>query len=152
MSWTKPIHIIIILFTHIARCPGRLSLVEKYTGHVLSRVRTCLAPWGMSTQEHTFTFCQIFFISGGNHTLITCIQYTTMATHSECELSQSWRTQFSSHGALNLNRAVMLPLPLNDAGRIRLHQDKHGQLLRRRQSKNRKGQESHHGTGYNLER
>ena len=30
----KPIHIIIILFTHIARCPGRLSLVEKYTGHV----------------------------------------------------------------------------------------------------------------------
>ena len=32
------------------------------------------------------------------------------------------------------------------------HQDKHGQLLRRCQSKNRKGQESHHGTGYNLER
>ena len=34
MSWTKPIHITIILFTQIARCPGRLSLVEKYTGHV----------------------------------------------------------------------------------------------------------------------
>ena len=32
------------------------------------------------------------------------------------------------------------------------HQDKYGQLLRRCQSKNRKGQESHHGTGYNLER
>ena len=59
--------------------------------------------------EHTFTFCQIFFISGGNYTLITCIQYTTMVTHSECEISQSWRTQFSSHGALNLNRAVVPP-------------------------------------------
>ena len=109
----RPLHIIIIiLFTHIARCPGRLSLVEKYTGHVRSRVRTCPAPWGMSAQEHTFTFCQIFFISGGNYTLITCIQYTTMVTHSECEISQSWRTQFSSHDALNLNRAVMPPLPL----------------------------------------
>ena len=64
---------------------------------------------GMSAQEHTFTFCKIFFISGGNYTLITCIQYTTMVTHSECEISQSWRTQFSSHGALNLNRAVMPP-------------------------------------------
>ena len=86
-----------------------LSLVEKYTGHVSSRVRKCPAPWGMSAQEHTFTFCQIFFISGGNYTLITCIQYTTMVTHSECEISQSWRTQFSSHGALNLNRVVMPP-------------------------------------------
>ena len=92
--------------------PGRLSLVEKYMGHVRSRVRACPAPWGMSAQEHTFTFCQIFFISGGNYTLTTCIQYTTMVTHSECEISQSWRTQFSSHGALNLNRAVMPPLPL----------------------------------------
>ena len=97
---------------YVARCPGRLSLVEKYTGHVRSRVRTYPAPWGMSAQEHTFTFCQIFFISGGNYTLITCIQYTTMVTHYECEISQSWRTQFSSHGALNLNRAVMPPLPL----------------------------------------
>ena len=101
-----------IIYAYIARCPGRFSLVEKYTGHVRSRVRTCPAPWGMSAQEHTFTFCQICFISGGNYTLITCIQYTTMVTHSECEISQSWRTQFSSHGALNLNRAVMPPLPL----------------------------------------
>ena len=46
----------------IARCPGRLSLVvEKYTGHVRIRVQTCPAPWGVSAQEHTFTFCQIFF-------------------------------------------------------------------------------------------
>ena len=66
----------------------------------------------MSAQEHTFTFCQIFFISGGNYTLVTCNQYTTMVTHSECEISQSWHAQFSSHGALNLNRAVMPPLPL----------------------------------------
>ena len=35
-----------------------------------------------------------------------------MVTHSECEISQSWRTQLSSHGALNLNRAIMPPLPL----------------------------------------
>ena len=34
----------------------------------------------------------------------------------------------------------------------RSHQDKHGQLLRRCQSKNRKGQESHHGSGYTFER
>ena len=76
-------------------------------------MRTCPAPWGMSAQEHTFTFCQIFFISGGNYTLVTCTQYTTMVTHSECEISQSWRTQLSSHGTLNLNRAVMPPLPLH---------------------------------------
>ena len=31
--------------------------------------------------------------------------------HSECEISQSWRTHFSSHGAFNLNRAVMPPSP-----------------------------------------
>ena len=44
------------------------------------RMRTCPAPWGMSArvrgmsaQEHTFTFRQIFFISGGNYTLVTCI-------------------------------------------------------------------------------
>ena len=80
-------------------------------GHVRTRVRTCPAPWGMSAQEHTFTFCQILFISGGNYTLVTCIQYTTMVTHSECEISQSWRTQLSSHAALNLNRAVMPPPP-----------------------------------------
>ena len=35
-----------------------------------------------------------------------------MFTHSECEISQSWRTQFSSHGAFNLNRADMPLLPL----------------------------------------
>ena len=90
-----------------------VSLVEKYTLHVRIRMRTCPAPWGMSAQEYTSTFCQIFFISGGNYTLVTCNQYTTMVIHSECEISQSWRTQFSSHGALNLNRAVMpQPLPL----------------------------------------
>ena len=77
-------------------------------------MRTCPAPWGMSAQEHTFTFCQICFISGGNYTLITCIQYTTMVTHSECEISQSWRTQFSSHGALlTLTVRLCPPLPLH---------------------------------------
>ena len=35
-----------------------------------------------------------------------------MFTHSECKISQSWRTQFSSHGAFNLNRADMPLLPL----------------------------------------
>ena len=35
-----------------------------------------------------------------------------MFTHSECEISQSWRTQFSSHGAFNLSRADMPLLPL----------------------------------------
>ena len=32
-----------------------------------------------------------------------------MVTHSECEISQSWRTQFSSHSAFNLNHADMPP-------------------------------------------
>ena len=36
-----------------------------------------------------------------------------MFTHSECEISQSWRTLFSSHGAFNLNRADMPLLPLS---------------------------------------
>ena len=36
-----------------------------------------------------------------------------MVTHSECEISQSCRTQFSSHGAFNLNRADMPHLPLH---------------------------------------
>ena len=35
-----------------------------------------------------------------------------MFTHSECDISQSWRTLFSSHGAFNLNRADMPLLPL----------------------------------------
>ena len=35
-----------------------------------------------------------------------------MFTHSECEISQSWRAQFSSHEAFNLNRADMPLLPL----------------------------------------
>ena len=34
-----------------------------------------------------------------------------MVSHSECEISQSWRTQFSSHGAFNLNRAIVPPPP-----------------------------------------
>ena len=40
-----------------------------------------------------------------------------MFTHSECEISQSWRTLFSSHGAFNLNRADMPLLPLHPAWR-----------------------------------
>ena len=95
-----------------SKMPREVISCWEIHGHVRSRVRTCPAPWGMSAQEHTFRFCQIFFISGGNYTLITCILYTTMVTYSECEISQSWRTQFSSYGALNLNRAVMPPLPL----------------------------------------
>ena len=39
-----------------------------------------------------------------------------MFTHSECEISQSWRTQFSSHGAFNLSRADMPLLPLSLSG------------------------------------
>ena len=37
-----------------------------------------------------------------------------MVTHSECEISQSLCTQFSSHGAFNLNHADMPPPPLLD--------------------------------------
>ena len=33
-----------------------------------------------------------------------------MFTHSECEISQSWRTQFSSHGAFNRADMPLLPL------------------------------------------
>ena len=75
--------------------------------HTMGHVRTSI---------YTFTFCQICLISGGNYTRVTCIRKITMVTHSECEMSHSWRTQFSSHGPVNLNRAVMPPpLPLHHA-------------------------------------
>ena len=63
------------------------------------------------TGTYFYIFAKYFFISGGNYTIVTCILYTTMVTHSECEISQSWRTQFSSHDAFNPNRAVMPPFP-----------------------------------------
>ena len=80
-------------------CPQSCADMPRTMGHVRTRTYFYILP-------------NIFF-SGGNYTLITCIQYTTMVTHSECEISQSWRTQFSSHGALNLNRAVMPPYNQN---------------------------------------
>ena len=43
-----------------------------------------------------------------------------MFTHSECEISQSWRTLFSSHGAFNLNRADMPLLPLHRVAIVNL--------------------------------
>ena len=47
-----------------------------------------------------------------------------MITPSECEISQYWRTQFSSHGMFNLNRAVMPPpLPLQPTYQARPKQD-----------------------------
>ena len=82
-------------------CPQSCADMPRTMGHV-------------RTRTYFYILSNICF-SGGNYTLITCIQYTTMVTHSECEISQSWRTQFSSHGALNLNRAVMPPpFPYND--------------------------------------
>ena len=54
--------------------PGAYLLLRNTQGMAALSVRTCPAPWGMSAQEHTFTFRQIFFISGGNYTLVTCIR------------------------------------------------------------------------------
>ena len=68
---------IIIIVVHIyadsKMPPGAYLLLRNTQGMAALRVRTCPAPWGMSAQEHTFTFRQIFFISGGNYTLVTCI-------------------------------------------------------------------------------
>ena len=101
-------HVVITSCVNGITSRGDYYILRQY--YILRRnMRACLAPWGMSAQEHTFTFCQILFTSGGNYTLVTFILYTTMVTHSECEISQSWHTQFSSHGAFNLNRAVMPP-------------------------------------------
>ena len=109
-------NIIIIIVVHIyadsKMPPGAYRFLRNTQGMAALRVRTCPAPWGMSAQEHTFTFRQICLISGGNYTLVTCIPKTNMFTHCECEISQSWGTQFSSQGAFNLNRAGMPLLPL----------------------------------------
>ena len=44
-----------------------------------------------------------------------------MITHSECKISQSSHTQFSSYGAFNLNRdEVQLPCCLSIQGNILL--------------------------------
>ena len=78
---------IIIIVVHIyadSKMPPGADLLLRNTqrgmaahGHGrtrILRVRPCPAPWGMSAQEHTFTFRQIFFIYGGNYTLVTCIR------------------------------------------------------------------------------
>ncbi len=69
---------IIIIVVHIyadSKMPPGPYLFLRYTqGMAALRVRTCPAPRGMSAQEHTFTFRQIFFISGENYTLVTCIR------------------------------------------------------------------------------
>ena len=61
MSRTKPMHIIIILFTQIARCPGRLSLVEKYTGHVHTPCADMLRTMGhVRTRTYSYFLPNIF--------------------------------------------------------------------------------------------
>ena len=69
--------IIIIIVVHIyadsKMPPGAYLFLRNTQCMAALRVRTCPAPWGMSAQEHTFTFRQICFISGGNYTLVTCI-------------------------------------------------------------------------------
>ena len=70
---------IIIIVVHIIYAdskmpPGAYLLLRNTQGMAALRVRTCPAPWGMAAQELTFTFRQIFFISGGNYTLVTCIR------------------------------------------------------------------------------
>ena len=69
---------IIIIVVHIyadsKMPPGAYLLLRNTQGMAALRVRTCPVPWGMSAQEHTFTFRQIFLISGGNYTLVTCIR------------------------------------------------------------------------------
>ena len=61
---------IIIIVVHIyadsKMPPGGYLFLRNTQGMSALRVRTCPAPRGMSAQEHTFTFRQIFFISGGN--------------------------------------------------------------------------------------
>ena len=53
---------IIIIVVHIyadsKMPPG--AYLRNTQGMAALRVRTCPAPWGMSAQEHTFTFRQIF--------------------------------------------------------------------------------------------
>ena len=70
-------NIIVIIVVHIyaesKMPPGAYIFLRNIQGMAALRVRTCPAPWGMSAQEHTFTFRQICFISGGNYTLVTCI-------------------------------------------------------------------------------
>ena len=45
----------------IGPCEHIIYIESRYV-HIMSalRVRTCPAPWGMSAQEHTLTFCRFF--------------------------------------------------------------------------------------------
>ena len=78
MNQTNTHNNIIIIVVHIyadsKMPPGAYLLLRNAQGMAALRVRTCPAPWGISAQEHTFTFRQIFFISVGNYTLVTCIR------------------------------------------------------------------------------
>ena len=77
-----------------SKMPGRLSLVEKYTGHVRTPCTDMPRTMGHVRTRITILlhFAKYISISGGNYTLVTFILYTTRVTHSECEISQSWRT------------------------------------------------------------
>ena len=68
------ISIVVHIYADSKMPPGAYLFLRNTQGMAALRVRTCPAPWGMSAQEHTFTFRQIFFISGGIYTLVTCIR------------------------------------------------------------------------------
>ena len=62
MSCTKPIHIIILLFTQIARCPGGYRLLRNTQGMCALHVRTCPAPCMEHARTRTYSYIlPIFF-------------------------------------------------------------------------------------------
>ncbi len=67
------ISIVVHIYAYSNMPPGAYLFLRNAQGMAALRVRTCPAPWGMSAQEHTFTFRQIFIISGGNY---SCNMYS----------------------------------------------------------------------------
>ena len=63
-----------IIYADSKMPPGRLSLVEKYTGHVRTPCADMPRTMGHVRTRTSLTFCRFFLISGGNYTLVTCIR------------------------------------------------------------------------------
>ena len=68
------ISIVVHIYADSKMPPGAYLLLRTTQDMAALHVRTCPVVRGMSAQEHTFTFRQIFFISGENYTLVTCIR------------------------------------------------------------------------------
>ena len=103
--------IVVHIYTQIARCPRELISCSEIHRAWPHSVCGHAPHHGACPHKNILLHFAKYLLFLVETTLVTCIR--SMFTHSECEISQSWRTQFSSHGAFNLNRADIPLLPLS---------------------------------------